>query len=159
MEGEWHGKQDWYGGKIEFRASLRENGDGALRIYLLEPELNYSSRFFFRVMGSRRFLRLKVDLSPEKLSPVARQNREKAIKEFFQQRFVLLGRIFVFMYYKEGTVFLYETDEDYAGRKPNLLQGDQYRWSLQSLLEWYMPPSKNGDQVIFSSYFQIAVLN
>jgi hypothetical protein len=159
VEGEWKGKKEWYGGKIEFRAAARENDDGSFHLSLLQPEMPSRSRFFYRVVGSRRFIKLGTkSLDDQRSKHGSKDNRDAVFKLFLKKRFVLLGRIFVFMYAKDGTVFLYETDERFNGRPSNHHQGDQYRRSLQSLLEWYMPPNElNGNQVLLHSYQMLFV--
>jgi RNA-dependent RNA polymerase len=150
--GKWKDKENWYGGCIQQRASVIVDNTSphGFRIILQRPETHGSSRMILRFMGSRRFLQVSTKALDTASGPGVRVDRE-ALKKFLCKRHILLGRTFVFLYNKEGSIFLYETDEDYE-REPSISQGDGKRLSLDALLQWYMPPSHNGRQVDIPFY-------
>lgn len=137
LHGEWKETEDWYGGKIQQVARVEEHG-GALRLVLAPMEMRKSCRFA-RFLGSRRLL--QVSVPREILSSQAEK-----LKEFFMQKFVLCGRVFVAFGMKEGKIFLMETKEDYERGAP--APGDERRMSLEEFVNWHNPLDKNGKQAV-----------
>jgi RNA-dependent RNA polymerase len=145
--GDWQDQPNWYGGKIQqiLRLVPQETADpgaykskqSAFRLHLDEMEMGRSYRFA-RFLGSRRLLQLKV--------PKMWEVDWESLKQLLMQKFVLCGRVFVALAVKERKLYFVETDEDYD-RDPKPSEGDQYRMSLEELIDWYNPMALNQKQV------------
>ena len=140
--GEWHGQENWYGGRIQQVARLSKSAitGCSYKVHLEAMEKRRSHRFA-RFCGSRRILQIRV---PEKLI----YQEAAQLKEFFQQRFVLCGRIFVPFHVKDTSLYLVETNEDWERRSQEAF-GDQYRRSFSEFINWHNPPRYNHEQVSF----------
>lgn len=97
------------------------------------------SHRFARFLGSRRLLQIKI-VGKESVRDVLQERR------FFEQQFVLCGRVFVPFSTKDAKVYLMEIDADHDGRKPLCSQGDQYRQSLADCVAWHNPMELNSSQ-------------
>ncbi|KDQ62864.1 hypothetical protein JAAARDRAFT_53096 [Jaapia argillacea MUCL 33604] len=141
LMGEWQGKENWYGGKVEqLVVVVNTAGDKEPPRYemrLQKLDMRKSNRFR-RFLSSRRVLRVKYD------SELLHKPRE--LSEFLSQKFVICGRVFVAFHAKEG-VFMMETREDYE-RRSSHFQGDQHRMSFDEFVEWYNPLGRNNEQPI-----------
>ena len=130
------GQSDWYGGKVQQVAMLREVDDG-FRLVLTKMEMGKSTRFA-RSLGSRRMLQVSI---PRDVA----NHRADELRAFFAQKFVLCGRVFVAFCVKGAKVFLMEIPEDYerAAGAP----GDDKRITLMDFIAWHNPMDRNGLQV------------
>ncbi|KAI0652718.1 RNA dependent RNA polymerase-domain-containing protein [Trametes meyenii] len=137
LKGAWQNTEDWYGGKVQQVARVEEM-DGKMQLVLAPMEMRKSCRFA-RFLGSRRMLQVSI---PQEL----RTQRGGDLTQFFLQKFLFCGRIFVAFGAKDGKVFLMETNEDYerGGRTP----GDERRMSLEDFVAWHNPMDRNGDQAV-----------
>ncbi|KAI0640255.1 RNA dependent RNA polymerase-domain-containing protein [Trametes polyzona] len=137
LQGPWKDTEDWYGGKIQQVARIEE-ANGALRLVLAPMEMRKSCRFA-RFLGSRRLLQVTV--------PREIQNKHgDKLKEFFLQKFVLCGRVFVAFGMKDGKIFLMETREDHE--RGARVMGDAQRMSLEEFVDWHNPLDRNGKQAV-----------
>lgn len=141
IEGEWHGVQNWYGGKIQQVARIiiaehKQDSPFSLRLEKLEKK---KSNRFARFLGSRRLLQVKI---PEKSMFALGQQ----IREFLTQRFVICGRIFVPFCAKDSKVYMMEVNENFQ-RKTCGICGDSARIPLLIFLDWHNPPVTNRQQV------------
>ncbi|KAF4611719.1 hypothetical protein D9613_004267 [Agrocybe pediades] len=153
LMGEWHGAQDWYGGRIQQIIRLVKE-DSSFKM-LIEPlEMKKSNRFA-RFYGSRRFLHLRI--SEELL-----KSDNDAVKAFLLKKFVLCGRTFVPFHSKDEALYLVETDEDYH-RIPRDYFRDNQRMSFQEFINWHNPLDvpKNNKQVIskYAARFALGLSN
>ena len=143
MLGEWDGQENWYGGRIQQVATLLKpqvrSVNGCAYTIRLEAMEKRRSHRFARFCGSRRILQIRI---PEKLI----FEEVTQLKEFFQQRFVLCGRIFVPFYAKDNSLYLVETNEDWE-RQSREAFGDQHRKSFTEFVNWHNPPECNQKQV------------
>ncbi|KAG0706616.1 RNA dependent RNA polymerase-domain-containing protein [Suillus ampliporus] len=138
--GQWEGKDTWYGGKIQQAARIVKAGQ-SFKFELEKPEIRRSHRFA-RFLGSRRILQVRVpdNLTYDKVGA--------AIREFLTSRkFVLCGRVFVPFHAKEGSLYLFETNEN-VDRQTNLGDGDSHRLTLYQLMQWHNPLRLNSKQPI-----------
>jgi hypothetical protein len=148
LRGEWKGKRDWYGGRIEQKVRLsRSNGKFTYR--LDRPDLKKSTRFA-RFMGSRRILQVK-------LSKDLRYEKGNSVREHLSGPFVLCGRVFVPFASKDGSAYMVEVNED-EDRRPDWEQGDDRRMSLWDFIEWHNPLGLNQKQVWVPCYFHVLYL-
>ncbi|KAM5539858.1 hypothetical protein V8D89_006361 [Ganoderma adspersum] len=137
LQGDFMGQQDWYGGKIQQVATLQEEGDG-FRLVLAKMEIGKSNRFA-RFMGSRRMLQVSIPYNVV-------SGRADELREFFAQKFVLCGRVYVAFCVKGTRVFLMETPEDYE--RAAFARGDGQRITLMDFLTWHNPMDRNCSQLI-----------
>ncbi|KAG1840300.1 RNA dependent RNA polymerase-domain-containing protein [Suillus subalutaceus] len=138
--GQWEGKDHWYGGKIQQVARVVKAGS-SFKFELEKPEIRRSHRFA-RFLGSRRILQVRVpdNLTYDKLG--------SALREFLiSSKFVLCGRVFVPFHAKEGSMYLFETNEN-IDRQTNLGDGDSHRLTLYQFVKWHNPLSLNSKQPI-----------
>jgi len=141
--GEWDGQENWYGGRIQQVARLSKLRawpvNGCAYTICLEAMEKRRSHRFARFCGSRRILQIRIP---------AKYIFEEAtqLKEFFRQRFVLCGRIFVPFYAKDHSLYLVETNEDWE-RQSREAFGDQHRKSFTEFVNWHNPPECNQKQV------------
>ena len=136
LQGEWQGQANWYGGHIQQIARL-EQTNGEFRLSLAKMEMRKSHRFA-RFLGSRRLLQISVPTS-------LMYERGDTLRDFFRQRFVLCGRVFVVLGAKDNKAFLMECPEDYE--RYCSVPGDERRISLEDFINWHNPLSMNGNQV------------
>ncbi|KAG2116227.1 RNA dependent RNA polymerase-domain-containing protein [Suillus cothurnatus] len=138
--GQWEGKDHWYGGKIQQVARVVKAGT-SFKFELEKPEIRRSHRFA-RFLGSRRILQVRVpdNLTYDKVG--------SALREFLiSSKFVLCGRVFVPFHAKEGSVYLFETNQNIDRRtKPG--DGDSHRLTLYQFVKWHNPLWLNSMQPI-----------
>ncbi|KAL0071656.1 hypothetical protein AAF712_001513 [Marasmius tenuissimus] len=118
LMGEWHGAQNWYGGGVQFVATLEQTRDRKYELHLEPIEMKRSNRYS-RLLGSRRMLqiRLQVNLhTPED---------KEALIAFLSKSFVLNGRIFLPIPPKDNVLYAIEVNADY-GRESQAKLGDHY---------------------------------
>jgi hypothetical protein len=139
--GDWEGKENWYGGKIQQVARIVRAGS-SFRLELEKPEIRRSHRFA-RFLGSRRILQIRVPAS---------LTYDTEVPKFLESsKFILCGRVFVPFHAKEGSVYLFETNEN-IDRQTNPSDGDDYRLTLHEFVQWHNPLRLNSKQVnTFSS--------
>ncbi|KAI0829054.1 RNA dependent RNA polymerase-domain-containing protein [Trametes gibbosa] len=137
LQGEWMEAEDWYGGKVQ-QVALLEEGGNSLHLVLGLMETRKSCRFA-RFLGSRRLI--QVSVSREML-----RTHGDTLKDFFKQKFILCGRVFVAFGMKEGKIFLMETQEDYE--RGSRVLSDARRMSLEEFVNWHNPLDKNGNQAV-----------
>lgn len=142
LKGEWHGEENWYGGRIQQRGKLVEDAPGVFSVVLQSSDLGYKSRMLPRVFGSRRFIQVNTK------AMTLTDERVQHLQAFWNQRHVLLGRVYLPLVEKEGHMWLIEVDEDYQ-RRPCAPDGDGQRVSLDELCRLFNPLDLNGDQVRF----------
>ena len=133
----------WYGGKVIFRARLvipkdeKWNGSTSrYRIILEQPEIG-PSYDYARRFGSGRFLRIKVPQCGDHLV------------NYFSRPFVLLGRVFRSLFYKEKTVFMVETNEQIVDGNiisPPWRSNDRGPWPFLEFVRWANPPHVERNQ-------------
>ncbi|RDB19363.1 putative RNA-dependent RNA polymerase SHL2 [Hypsizygus marmoreus] len=151
LMGEWHGENDWYGGRVQQLARLVRSGN-QYAIHLEAPEKRRSYRLA-RYLGSRRILQLRI---PNDL--IMKESKE--VKAFLLKKFVLCGRVFVPYYAKDNGVYLVETDENHE-RHPGDWCGDGFRKTFAEMIEWHNRLDLNKDQPIskWSTRFALAFSN
>ncbi|KAG2141030.1 RNA dependent RNA polymerase-domain-containing protein [Suillus clintonianus] len=138
--GQWEGKDNWYGGKIQQVARVVKAG-ASFRFELEKPEIRRSHRFA-RFLGSRRILQVRVpdNLTYDKVG--------SALREFLiSSKFVLCGRVFVPFHAKEGSMYLLETSEN-IDRQSTFNDGDSHRLTLYNFVKWHNPLRLNSTQPI-----------
>ncbi|KAI5998175.1 RNA dependent RNA polymerase-domain-containing protein [Pisolithus albus] len=139
--GLWHGKDNWYGGKIQQVGRLKEaTGKRSLFIQLEQPEVRRSHRFG-RYLGSRRILQVKV---PDGLF---RQRGDEVRRFFESHKFILCGRVFLPFHAKEGGVYMVETNNGF-GHQCNPHEGDHHRLAFMDFINWHNPFRLNSHQPI-----------
>jgi len=129
---------EWYGGKVYFRSKL-DCTAGSYKILLERAELGPSYRFARR-FGSEFFLRVKIP------SKIIKNPRNKLV-EYFSRAFVLNGHVFRPFFAKEGTVFMFRTNEAYRGCKIIAGPIESPDLSFLQFLEWHNPLLPNNKQV------------
>lgn len=139
--GPWHGKDGWYGGRIQQVARLKEaRSKGSFYIQLERPEIRRSHRFA-RYLGSRRILQVRV---PD--SFLYQQGDE--VRRFFGcHKFILCGRVFLPFHAKEGGVYMVENNQGF-GHQCNPQDGDHYRLPFMDFINWHNPFKLNSHQPI-----------
>jgi len=141
--GEWKGKDNWYGGKIQQVARVVKTAK-SFKFELEKPEIRRSHRFA-RFLGSRRILQVRVpdNLMYDKVGA--------EVREFLTSgKFVLCGRVYVPFHAKEGSLYLFETNEN-IDRQADPAEGDCHRLTLYEFVQWHNPLGLNSKQVsIFS---------
>ncbi|KAG2350150.1 hypothetical protein BDR05DRAFT_480 [Suillus weaverae] len=135
--GDWEGKENWYGGKIQQVARIVRAGS-SFKLELEKPEIRRSHRFA-RFLGSRRILQIRV--------PVSLRYDTKVPKFLESSKFVLCGRVFVPFHAKEGSAYLFETNEN-IDRQTNLGDGDGHRLTLHAFVQWHNPLRWNSKQPV-----------
>jgi hypothetical protein len=137
--GDWEGKENWYGGKIQQVARVVKAGK-SFKFELEKPEIRRSHRFA-RFLGSRRILQVRVQdsLMYEKVGDEVRNFLTSS-------KFVLCGRVYVPFHAKEGSLYLFETKEN-IDRQTNSDDGDCHRLSLYDFVQWHNPLRLNSKQV------------
>ncbi|KAF5352350.1 hypothetical protein D9756_006189 [Leucocoprinus leucothites] len=112
LMGEWDGQENWYGGRVQQIARLSKTTDEhGYHIHLEAMEKRRSHRFA-RFCGSRRILQLRI---PKKLI----LDEGVRLKEFFQQKFILCGRVFIPFHAKDHSLYMVEINEDWERRPQN----------------------------------------
>ncbi|KAG2369519.1 RNA dependent RNA polymerase-domain-containing protein [Suillus spraguei] len=133
--GDWEGKENWYGGKIQQVARIVRAGS-SYKLELEKPEIRRSHRFA-RFLGSRRILQIRV---PDNLT------YDTEVPKFLESnKFVLCGRVFVPFHAKEGSAYLFETNEN-IDRQTNPGDGDDHRLTLHEFVQWHNPLRLNSKQ-------------
>lgn len=150
---------DWFGGKVIFRAALKNKGTANNPIFTVtlgQAELGPSCRFSRR-FGSKSFLRIKIGkslwMNESTCSPLL---------DFLKKPFVLLGSVYRTFYAKDGTAFLFRTHEVPVETKAGLSILQTHilsRPSLLDFLEWHNPLELNAGQPIskWSSRIQLGL--
>ncbi|KAI4523086.1 hypothetical protein K525DRAFT_361417 [Schizophyllum commune Loenen D] len=166
LMGPWEEKgsaEDYFGGKIQQVVRLTREGEGkgkgAFRFWLLPMQAQRRSYRLARRLGSRRILQVRLDKEygnnkggkdkgKDKAKEGEEEEEEVGVAEFLaQSKFVLCGRVFVPYASKDGSAYLVEVDEDYE-RRARVGCGDQYRLSLEKLIESENPWVTNCNQPI-----------
>ncbi|KAI0937310.1 hypothetical protein AcV5_005250 [Taiwanofungus camphoratus] len=155
LQGESFEDSNWYGGKITQIARLTKNEKGSaapFRVLLERMEKRKSNRFA-RFLGSRRLLQVSIS------KDLMYAEQTQLVRDFICRKFILCGRVYVPFCAKDKKVFMMEINEDYE-RAANL-NGDQYRMSLQSFVNWHNPLMLNGNQPTtkWSTRFQLGLSN
>ncbi|KAG6832945.1 hypothetical protein H0H92_004829 [Tricholoma furcatifolium] len=126
----------WYGGKVDFRAKLEKGENGHYDIRLERSTLGPSCRFSRR-FGSSSILRVKADT----------KKCTTGLMDFFRKPFVLWTSVFRAFYAKDGSVFLFKTNERLVNDE---ILPDQHPegLSLLDLLDFHNPMDhiKNQNQ-------------
>lgn len=135
--GDWEGKENWYGGKIQQVAHIVRSGS-SFKLELDNPEIRRSYRFS-RFLGSRRILQIRV--------PASLTYDTKVLRFLESSKFVLCGRVFVPFHAKEGSVYLFQTNEN-IDRQTNPGDGDGHRLTLYEFVQWHNPLRLNLKQPI-----------
>ncbi|EIW86830.1 hypothetical protein CONPUDRAFT_115565 [Coniophora puteana RWD-64-598 SS2] len=147
----FHRQSDgWYGGKVRFLCTLKENESQKLRpstsptarwkIILQRPETGPSSRFT-RQFGSKNFIRVRIERRF--------LSHSEELRHFFSQRFLLCGVIYRAFYAKDGNVFLVATDETADGSHHLPLHARSIPPpSLADFLSWHNPIRFNAGQTL-----------
>ncbi|OAX39662.1 hypothetical protein K503DRAFT_716030 [Rhizopogon vinicolor AM-OR11-026] len=138
--GDWEGKENWYGGKIQQVARVVKAGK-SFKFELEKPEIRRSHRFA-RFLGSRRILQVRVpeNIMYEKVGP--------GVRDFLMSsKFVLCGRVYVPFHAKDGSLYLFETKEN-IDRQTNPDDGDCHRMTLYDFVQWHNPLKLNSKQPI-----------
>jgi RNA-dependent RNA polymerase len=137
--------RDWYGGKVHFRAQLRDLGSEEApkyKVVLDRPELGTSCRFSRR-FGSQSILRIKI--------PKDTLNRpDNKLVQFFLRPFVLSGKVFRAFYARSNHVFLYKTYETFNGNNVLPTRTTQLNSDLLEFINWHNPLELNTRQASFS---------
>lgn len=146
--GEWKGKENWYGGRIQQVGRLDRTGTQFF-IRLQKPEIHRSHRFS-RFLGSRRILQVRV--KEDHLYKYGNKIRSLMCSS----KFVLCGRVFLPFHAKDSSVYLVETNQGYE-RTAKFNDGDQFRISLRDFINWHNPLGGNDQQVgpLFPSHVHI----
>lgn len=137
LQGDWHGKANWYGGRVQQVARIVANPHSETFDLRLEKMQMTRSHRFARFLGSRRVLQVK--LSGDRW-------RVAVERDFLAQKFVLCGRIFVPFSTKDEKAYMMEINDDYE-RAPLDSQGDQHRRSLGEFVRWHNAMATNAHQV------------
>jgi RNA-dependent RNA polymerase len=128
--------QDWFGGKVVFRAKVENLVDDPkkppqFKIKLERAELGASSRFTRR-FGSKSFMRVKI--------PKYLNRHPDALMDFFRRPFIISGKVFRAFLEKEKNVFFYKTNETpEMGQVPQGLHFEEF-------LNWHNPLEGNQKQ-------------
>jgi RNA-dependent RNA polymerase len=130
---------EWYGGKVEFHATLEDTGSQRAPQYklILERAVIGSSCRFTRRFGSLCFLRVKI--------PEGILHRPKLV-EYFLRPFVLNGQVFRSFFSKDDHVFLFKTNEMFKGSEICPAPGAK-GLSLLEFLNWHNRLDANVNQV------------
>lgn len=139
--------EDWFGGKIQqvLRLSRASSSQGGLPFeFRLQPMEQRRSYRLARRLGSRRILQVRFE---KEFGDPAKEG-EGGVAEFLaRSKFVLCGRVYVPFASKDGSAYMVEVDEDYQ-RRAREACGDQYRLSLEELIESENPWVMNSNQPI-----------
>ncbi|KAK1232490.1 hypothetical protein PQX77_004341 [Marasmius sp. AFHP31] len=149
LMGEWRGAENWYGGRVQFVATLEQARDKKYELHLEPIEMKRSNRYS-RLLGSRRMLqiRLQVNLhTPED---------KDALIAFLSKSFVLNGRIFLPIPPKDNVLYAIEVNADY-GRESQAKLGDHFRWTLGQFLDWHNSIEGNDNQAVAKFFTRIAL--
>jgi hypothetical protein len=145
---------DWYGGKVEFRAKLKEVEPNCkkpqYKVALEQPELGHSTRFSRR-FGSKSFLKIKI-------AKQILNRKSHHLVEFFTRPFILCGHVFRGFTSKDNNVFLVRTNEVFDGVRISTPPQSPCL-SLVEFLEWHNPLRYNVNQVRCSDCFQNSCLH
>lgn len=116
---------------------------GKVHALQLRPAKIGASNRFFRKFGDSRFLELKVTKSSH--PGMIRQN-----KDFFLRPFLLMGRVFKFLFVKDSTVILFATEG--AGLEPV---------SIRTVIDWHIPIIENWSMTVckFASRMSLGYSN
>lgn len=139
--GDFEGESNWYGGRIQQLARLVRSPSGTYHLELGAMQKVGRSHRLARYLGSRRVLQVKL---PQKAT--YDEKEMSVLKKFFSKKFVLCGRVFAAFSVKDEKVYLVETNEDFQ-RTPKESEGDDVRYSLGELVDWYNPLALNNKQV------------
>ncbi|KAG0174870.1 hypothetical protein DFQ28_006744 [Apophysomyces sp. BC1034] len=98
-------------------------------IHLRPPRVGFSNRFF-RKYGSHRFLELKLNMATH-------PSLIRARKAFFLKPFLLMDRIYKFLFVKDGTVVLFATEG--PGLEPI---------TIRQVINWHIPIEQNSSMTM-----------
>ncbi|KAK7688073.1 hypothetical protein QCA50_008443 [Cerrena zonata] len=128
----------WYGGKVNFAATLVEKNRN-FSISLEKPFLSSSSRFYRR-FGSSRFIRVSI---PKTLV----FGSGSSVIKFFQSPVIIWNHVFRAFYHKDHTVFLFQTNEQYQEGKVITPDGPStHGLSFLDFLSWHNDLEVNHNQ-------------
>ncbi|CAL1696986.1 unnamed protein product [Somion occarium] len=128
----------WYGGKVNFAATLEKN----FHLKLEKACLSSSCRLYRR-FGSSKFIRVSIP------DGVVYSGGDQ-VAQFFQQPFVIFGHVFCAFFSKDKAVFLFQTNEHYengeisASSKGAIV--DQSGCSLLDFISWHNDIEVNHNQ-------------
>ncbi|OAX44361.1 hypothetical protein K503DRAFT_846492 [Rhizopogon vinicolor AM-OR11-026] len=151
----------WYGGKVNFRATLKpieainekdKDRTPDYRIQLMPPELGSSSRLARRY-GSKNLVRVKVPRS------ILNKSRNGLV-ELFSQNFLLCGVVYQAFFAKDETVFLVATNAS-SGCDRIPIHAQPAPPSVEDFLDWHNPIYYNTAQTMakWSSRFALGLSN
>ncbi|KAG6907743.1 hypothetical protein DXG01_007543 [Tephrocybe rancida] len=119
----------WYGGKIDFRGKLQKDGDNSYKVKLDHCTIGASCRFSRR-FGSTSILRIRIS---DKILHAS----NNGLGDFFRKAFVLWGNVFRAFYAKEGSVFLFKTNEGMVDDE--ILPHQYHGLSLWEFIQFHNP--------------------
>lgn len=128
-------EREGYSGKVCFSGTVEVSNSKRVKVVLERCTLGSSCRLL-RLFGSSKFLRLKI--------PLKILHSSDDLKLFFQRPFILWGSVFRSFYAKEGTVFLFQTNEVY---KQGIIQNTTQGLTLFEFLDQFNPLELNSNQV------------
>jgi len=136
----------WYGGKVQFRATLWNDGPKAneiLRVRLEKPTLGPSNQLTRR-FGSKAFFRVKITKGASGVCP----NR---LLDFFKRPFILCGAVFRAVYSKDDNVFFFKTNEGWDGAAQQVRETSDNTAGMSFLqfINWHNPIETNKNQVAY----------
>ncbi|KAJ3789073.1 RNA dependent RNA polymerase-domain-containing protein [Lentinula aff. detonsa] len=131
---------DWFGGKVVFRAKLKNLSDDPKKLPLFKvelerAELGASSRFSRR-FGSKSFMRLKISKTLTRYAD--------ALMDFLRRPFIIAGKVFRAFLEKEKNVFFYMTNE--SPELGSTVDPVSRNLSFESFLNWHNPIELNKRQ-------------
>lgn len=143
LMGTWHGKEKWYGGRVQQVARLTSNSKAKFAtgvdryVITLDKLEQRRSNQYSRFLGSRRVLQIRI--------PTDLMKEGDDIAAFIARKVVLCGRVFSPFMTKEQAIYLVETSD--FERHPSESEGDHFRLSWNQFIDWYNPLRLNGNQV------------
>ncbi|KAL0578252.1 hypothetical protein V5O48_003747 [Marasmius crinis-equi] len=150
LMGEWHGTDKWFGGRVQFVATLEQAKDKKYGFQLEQIEMKRSNRVA-RALGSRRVIQIRIG----KVNLNSTEERVN-VTDFLSQRFVLNGRVFLVIPPKDDVLYAIEVNADYE-RRSQMQLGDHLRWTLGQFLDWHNPLECNDKQAVAKYFARIAL--
>ncbi|KAJ7136071.1 RNA dependent RNA polymerase-domain-containing protein [Mycena epipterygia] len=144
-------QREGYSGKVCFSGAVEVLNSKRVKVILERCTLGSSCRLL-RLFGSSKFLRLKI--------PLKTLHSSDDLKVFFQRPFILWGSVFRSFYAKEGTVFLFQTNESYAQGDIQTLDVTR-GLALFEFLDQFNPLELNSNQAVckWASRFALGLSN
>ncbi|KAI7868277.1 RNA dependent RNA polymerase-domain-containing protein [Spinellus fusiger] len=119
-----HLKKETKNRMLHFSVTILLTQDKPPEIRLRAPSVGASNRFF-RKFGQDRFLEMK-------LSKMSHPSLVRSQKDFFLKPFLLMGRVFEFLFIKDDTIVLFAT------------KGDSLKEiSIRKVIDWHIPVVEN----------------